>query len=506
MPYRALDLSRLQIARVSCQTPSPPPPPGAAAEWQALAAVVAAARSAGRPLVCMIGGAAVAAGLGMAVARLLQRGVVTHVAADGAAAATDFALALSGEVCADGSGTLSDDAGHLLHAALRRGVWDGLGAGEALGRELAGDARYAHREASLLYQTYAQGVPFTVHATPGADGLSLHPACDFAALGRASGRDLAVLAVAVAAPEGGVCLNLGLGRLGEALFEGALAAARGTGRAPGPWTSTRIDAEGEWLEAARRLAATLATVDLAPPEPLGGGSLREAPQGKDPRAVVARRSPGAAQALEALLAREPGLAPAAADLARAYLAIAGSLEQGGTLFLCGNGGSMADALHISGELLKSYARPRPLPPAHRTRLAGEPGGEALADNLEGGLRAVVLGVNPSLASAVENDFDARGLAYAQELYALARPGDAFLGISTSGRAANVGSAASVARALGLATVALTGADGGPLADRVDVAVRAPAHRTDRIQEQHVLLYHTLCEMLETDFFSMAPLP
>ncbi len=221
----------------------------------------------------------------------------------------------------------------------------------------------------------------------------------------------------------------------------------------------------------------------------------------DSLAAVARRSAAAAQVLEALVARRPELAGAAAELARAYLAIAQSLERGGTLFLCGNGGSMADALHISAELLKSYTRPRPLPEALRRRLAAEPDGEVLAANLQGGLRAVVLGANLSLASAVGNDFAAPGLEFAQELYALARPGDVLLGISTSGRAQNVRLAAGVAHALGLTTIALTGAAGGPLAGQADVAVRAPGERTDRVQEQHVLLYHALCEMLEVDLFA-----
>lgn len=214
--------------------------------------------------------------------------------------------------------------------------------------------------------------------------------------------------------------------------------------------------------------------------------------------LAARRNPRAVQVLTDMVARHPDLAGLAESLAHAYSLIAESLARGGILFLCGNGGSLSDALHISGELLKSYAHRRPLPEAHRARLLSEWNGEVLADNLERGLRAVVLGVNPSLTSAVNNDFAARDLAYAQELYALARPGDVLLGISTSGKAANVRNAVSVARALGLRTIALTGPAGGPLAGQVDVAIRAPGARTDRIQEQHVVLYHALCEMLEVD--------
>jgi len=188
------------------------------------------------------------------------------------------------------------------------------------------------------------------------------------------------------------------------------------------------------------------------------------------------------------------------DLARAYVAIARSQGVGGTLFLAGNGGSMADGLHISGELLKSYKQPRPLAEGLRQRLAAQPEGETLARSLEGGLRAAVLGINPSLASAVDNDNPERDMGFAQELLALARPGDVLLGISTSGRARNVRHAVSVARARGLTTIALTGAGGGPLAKQADIAIRALAQETDRVQEQHIVLYHCLCEMLEEEFF------
>ena len=204
--------------------------------------------------------------------------------------------------------------------------------------------------------------------------------------------------------------------------------------------------------------------------------------------------------LTALATRQPALAEVVADLARAFRELARCFRAGGTLFLCGNGGSMADALHISGELLKSYARRRPLPDRLRARLASQPDGELLARNLEPGLRAVVLGVNPSLTSAVANDMPDRDVNLAQELLALARPGDVLLGISTSGNARNVIYAAQTARALGLTVIALTGESGGRLADLADIAIRVPARRTDRVQELHVHCYHALCEMLEAEFF------
>jgi D-sedoheptulose 7-phosphate isomerase len=163
---------------------------------------------------------------------------------------------------------------------------------------------------------------------------------------------------------------------------------------------------------------------------------------------------------------------------------------------------MADALHISGEMLKSYTLSRPLATELQARLIKSgPDGERLAQSLQHGLRAMVLGLNHSLSSALENDVSTPAIGYAQELLVMAHRGDAVLGISTSGSARNVCYAAQVARALGLTVISLTGQDGGKLAALADIAIRAPATRTDRVQELHVHLYHCLCEMLEIHFFA-----
>lgn len=192
----------------------------------------------------------------------------------------------------------------------------------------------------------------------------------------------------------------------------------------------------------------------------------------------------------------------AAQVARAYAAICGALERGGTFYLCGNGGSFADALHISGELLKAFVARRPLPEEFARRLREQPFGEDLARYLQAGLCAHVLGTNPVLASAVANDIPLPGILYAQELAALARPGDVFLGISTSGQARNVLLALSVARALGLVTIGLTGAGrvDNPLAAGVDIPLVVPAGETSLVQEQHIVIYHQLCLMVEAHFW------
>jgi D-sedoheptulose 7-phosphate isomerase len=209
--------------------------------------------------------------------------------------------------------------------------------------------------------------------------------------------------------------------------------------------------------------------------------------------------------VQAMIQRQPELEATTDALIAAYHSLVSVEERGACLYLCGNGGSMADALHISGELLKSYTLRRPLEPSFRARLADAgPDGPMLSQALERGLRAVVLGINHSLSSALENDVPAPAIGYAQELLVMARPGDALLGISTGGNARNVCYAAQVARALELTVLSLTGADGGRLASLAHIAIRAPARRTDRVQEAHVSIYHCLCEMLELRFFSPSP--
>ena len=188
------------------------------------------------------------------------------------------------------------------------------------------------------------------------------------------------------------------------------------------------------------------------------------------------------------------------DIIRAFMGIYQVIEKGGTLFICGNGGSFSDALHISGELMKSFELRRPLRESIRNRLINFPSGDILAKSLEEGLRCIVLGTNLSLASAIQNDCATRNMGYSQELYNLARSGDILLGISTSGNAQNVNYAAITAKAKGLTFISLTGKYGGKLAELADISIKAPSEKTDKVQEIHARIYHTLCKMLEAYFF------
>ncbi len=126
-------------------------------------------------------------------------------------------------------------------------------------------------------------------------------------------------------------------------------------------------------------------------------------------------------------------------------------------------------------------------------------GENLAKNLERGLMAIPLVAHEALSTAYINDVDGLGV-FAQQLFGFGRPGDVFLGISTSGNSKNVMSATVVARALGIKVIGLTGAKGGELSSVADVCVKAPSDETYMIQELHLPIYHCWCLMLEEKFF------
>ncbi len=211
-----------------------------------------------------------------------------------------------------------------------------------------------------------------------------------------------------------------------------------------------------------------------------------------------RPSGGPEQALIDLIDRSPELIPCVHAIGEAVRLLVEAFNAGGKLLVCGNGGSAADAEHIVGELMKGFRRKRPLPEALCERLAAF-GAGGLANRLQGALPAIALSGASPLATAIGNDLDGV-LCFAQQVLGYGRPGDVFLGLSTSGNARNVVAAARVARALGLRTIALTGRDGGALATVVELTIKAPAIETYLVQEMHLPVYHALCAAVEEGIF------
>lgn len=211
--------------------------------------------------------------------------------------------------------------------------------------------------------------------------------------------------------------------------------------------------------------------------------------------------PEVKQFLDELIERYPKLAVCRDSIEQAYEILQQSYTNGGKLLVAGNGGSAADAEHIVGELMKSFKLPRPIPKevANRMITIDKARGEKMARELEWPLPAIPLVAHEALYTAFINDVGANGM-FAQQVLGYGKPGDVFLGISTSGNSENVVEAAIAAKAMGLSVIGLTGVKGGELKKYSDVCIAVPEKETFKVQELHLPVYHCLCLMVETDFF------
>lgn len=202
-----------------------------------------------------------------------------------------------------------------------------------------------------------------------------------------------------------------------------------------------------------------------------------------------------------VLALHPDLEPVLPDAIRAFELLVNTFERGGKLLLCGNGGSAADCEHLAAELVNKFERSRPISRQLQRELQLQFGddGAFLGAHLQAALPAISLVSQGALVSALANDVDA-SLVFAQQVFAYAKPGDALLAISTSGNSPNVLHALRVARLLDVATIGLTGRDGGAMRELCDVCLVVPREITAQIQEAHLPLYHAICGALEDRFF------
>jgi len=151
------------------------------------------------------------------------------------------------------------------------------------------------------------------------------------------------------------------------------------------------------------------------------------------------------------------------------------LQDGGKVIFAGNGGSFADAQHLSAEFISRFMFDR------------------------APLASLVLGANNSAISAIGNDYGFEQV-FARELQGVARPGDVFIPITTSGNSRNILLAVETAKRQGLTTWAFTGEGGGKLAVLCD-CLCVPSRETARIQECHIMMGHIVCGLVEQDYFS-----
>lgn len=188
----------------------------------------------------------------------------------------------------------------------------------------------------------------------------------------------------------------------------------------------------------------------------------------DPTPVRAAMTAALRELAETALRTAERIGP---DLERAAAMVRETVDRGGTLYFCGNGGSAADAQHLATEYVVRYMRNRRAVPA------------------------VALTTDTSLLTAVGNDFGFDHV-FARQIEALARPGDLLVIHSTSGKSPNVLRAAEAARAKGVAVLAFSARDGGPLRALADHNVVVPTDRTDRAQEIHLCVEHVICDLVE----------
>lgn len=152
-------------------------------------------------------------------------------------------------------------------------------------------------------------------------------------------------------------------------------------------------------------------------------------------------------------------------------AIIECISNGGKLVICGNGGSASDALHFAGEIVGRFIKERKAWPA------------------------VVLNANVATLTAIANDYGYDD-AFARQAEAHVKPGDIFIGISTSGNSENVYRAVLKSKEMGAKTACLAGKDGGKISVAVDYPIVVPCNVTARVQECHINIIHILCEIAE----------
>ncbi len=178
---------------------------------------------------------------------------------------------------------------------------------------------------------------------------------------------------------------------------------------------------------------------------------------------------------ESIAVKEISREQLAESIAAAGLVMSDALLDDGKILSCGNGGSAADSQHFSSELLNRFERERP------------------------GLPALALTTDSSTLTSISNDYAYEEI-FAKQVRALGKSQDVLLAISTSGNSENVFRAITAAHERGMRVVALTGRDGGRMADIYaadDVEIRVPATRTARIQEVHLVVIHCLCDLIDT---------
>ena len=195
------------------------------------------ARANGRPVIWSMGAHVIKNRLSRYLIELIDAGIITHIASNGAGSIHDFELAYLGgtsedvpTAIEDGSFGMWEETGRWMNEAIQAGAKEGIGYGQALGKYIDEHPdRFPYREDCVLYQAYKHDIPATYHIALGTDIIHQHPICDMAAIGRCSGIDFQKMCASVAQLDGGVFLNFGSAVIGAEVFLKALSIARNLG-------------------------------------------------------------------------------------------------------------------------------------------------------------------------------------------------------------------------------------------------------------------------------------
>ena len=160
---------------------------------------------------------------------------------------------------------------------------------------------------------------------------------------------------------------------------------------------------------------------------------------------------------------------------QAIKAIIQSYKNKGTVLVAGNGGSASDAQHICGELVNRFYVDRPP------------------------LSCIALSTDTTVITAIGNDYNFNQI-FSKQVEANGNKGDIFIAISTSGNSKNIIEALKVCRKKEIITIGLTGANQGEMEEFCDYLIKVPSTETPRIQEGHIVIYHTMCAIIEEHFF------
>ena len=213
----------------------------------ASARAIAEAKKNGRQVILAMGDSVIKVGLSPLVIQLMEKGIITALAMQGAGVIHDTEIALIGETSEDvavtikdGSFGMAEETGSLLNDAITSGAAQGLGLGEAAGRMLS-ELAPPHKDMSITYNAYRLGIPLTVHVAYGTDIIHMHPRADGAAIGRATEIDFRKFTTVITTLEGGVILNIGSAVILPEVFLKALSVARNIGYDAKNFTAINMD-------------------------------------------------------------------------------------------------------------------------------------------------------------------------------------------------------------------------------------------------------------------------